>query len=195
MLELLRIIREDDPPRPSRTVATLETAACRGLAPRPLSHALASDLDWIVMKSIEKDRMRRYETANGLVLRPPPLPGRRTGHWPARLPPFYRFRKLARRHRTALAAFVLVALTFVAAAAVSTWQAIRAPSMPVPTPIRRAAERRAGPLLCRHPARPAGRGGPFRPGRVAPRGTSPARGSPMAGTGSGMISRPRTLNS
>ena len=77
------------------------------------------------MKTLEKDRNRRYETANGLAL---DLRRYLNDEPVLACPPsaFYRFRKLARRHRAALAAFVLVALTLVAAAAVSTWQAIRA---------------------------------------------------------------------
>src|SRR5262249_46017662 len=71
--EVLRIIREDEPPRPSTRLSTLEptalttAAGCRGVAPRQLVHAVRGELDWIVMKALEKDRTRRYETAAGLA--------------------------------------------------------------------------------------------------------------------------------
>lgn len=67
--ELLRIIRQEEPPRPStrlRGHASLPTiAANRGTEPRKLSLLVKGDLDWIVMKALEKDRSRRYETATG----------------------------------------------------------------------------------------------------------------------------------
>jgi serine/threonine protein kinase/WD40 repeat protein len=69
-LESLRIIREVEPPKPSTRLSTTETlpsiAANRSLEPKRLSGMLRGDLDWIVMKSLEKDRSRRYETANAL---------------------------------------------------------------------------------------------------------------------------------
>ena len=71
LLEVLRVIREEEPPRPSTrltTVAELPTiAAQRGLEPKSLSGMVKGELDWIVMKALEKDRSRRYETANGLA--------------------------------------------------------------------------------------------------------------------------------
>jgi serine/threonine protein kinase len=71
LLEALRIIREEDPPTPSTRLSTTERlpaiAASRGLEPRKLSGLVRGDLDWIVMKALEKDRNRRYETAKGLA--------------------------------------------------------------------------------------------------------------------------------
>jgi serine/threonine protein kinase len=70
--EMRRIIREEEPPRPSTRVTTLAAALASTIAEhrrtdaRRLSHQVRGELDWIVMKCLEKDRNRRYETANGL---------------------------------------------------------------------------------------------------------------------------------
>ncbi len=69
--KLLRIVREEEPPRPSARLSTTEElpsiAANRHLEPKKLSGLVRGDLDWIVMKCLEKNRKRRYETANGLA--------------------------------------------------------------------------------------------------------------------------------
>ena len=67
--EIRRIIREEEPPRPSTRVSTLGQAAstissCRKSDPKRLSQVLRGELDWIVMKALDKDRNRRYETAS-----------------------------------------------------------------------------------------------------------------------------------
>jgi serine/threonine protein kinase len=71
MLEVLRLIREEEPARPSMRLSSTDelpaVAAKRSLEPKQLSGLVRSDLDWIVMKALEKDRSRRYETANGLA--------------------------------------------------------------------------------------------------------------------------------
>ena len=71
VLEMLRMVREVDPPRPSTKVSTAVTlpsiAASRNIEPAHLKQALQGDLDWIVMKALEKDRSRRYETASGFA--------------------------------------------------------------------------------------------------------------------------------
>src|SRR6266540_995054 len=103
---LRQIIREKEPLRPSTRLATLPgearttTAKSRSADTSKLLHQLKGDLDWIVMKCLEKDRRRRYETANGLaadlqrhlanepVIARPPSAG-------------YRFLKLVRRNRIA----------------------------------------------------------------------------------------------
>jgi tetratricopeptide (TPR) repeat protein len=129
LTEVLRIIREEEPPRPSTRLSTTEElpaiAANRKTEPSQLRGLVRGELDWIVMKALEKDRTRRYETANGFaadvqrhladepVLACPPSAA-------------YRFRKFARRNKRALATTMLVAATLVAGTAVSTWQAIRA---------------------------------------------------------------------
>ncbi|MGB7159640.1 MAG: serine/threonine-protein kinase, partial [Tepidisphaeraceae bacterium] len=71
LLEMLRVVREEEPPRPSTRLTTTaelpSIAACRGLEPKKLCGLVRGELDWIVMKALEKDRSRRYETANGLA--------------------------------------------------------------------------------------------------------------------------------
>lgn len=126
--EMRRIIREEEPPRPSNRISTLgdtctQTAADRSLDPHQLGHAVRGELDWIVMKSLEKDRSRRYETANGLArdveryLNDEPVEA---------CPPSvsYRFRKLARRHKGTLATAALVAAILLVSTLVSVWAAI-----------------------------------------------------------------------
>ena len=126
--EMRRIIREEEPPRPSNRISTLgdtstAMAAHRRLDPQQLGHAVRGELDWIVMKSLEKDRSRRYETANGLskdvqrYLSDEPVEA---------CPPSvtYRFRKLARRHKAALATAALVAAILLVSTIVSVWAAI-----------------------------------------------------------------------
>ncbi|HEY1661282.1 MAG TPA: protein kinase [Verrucomicrobiae bacterium] len=106
--ELRRTIREKEPARPSTRLSTmldadLTTVAQRRQSDAPrLIHLLSGDLDWIVMKSLEKDRTRRYETANGMAmdiqryLANEPIIAR---------PPstIYRFQKLVRRNKTMFA--------------------------------------------------------------------------------------------
>src|SRR5205814_7904373 len=72
LLESLRIIREEEPQKPSTRLSTTAElpaiAANRGLEPKKLSGLVRGELDWIVMKALEKARGRRYETANGLAM-------------------------------------------------------------------------------------------------------------------------------
>src|ERR1017187_6922787 len=105
ILEMLRVIREEESPRPSLRLSTTEElpsiAACRHVEPRKLSGLVRGELDWIVMKALEKDRNRRYETANGLAadLR------RYLDDEPVQACPpsmSYRMRKLIRRHKVAI---------------------------------------------------------------------------------------------
>ena len=71
--EMRRLIREQEPPKPSTALHTMAQAVLTSVAhhrasePPKLMHAICGDLDWIVMKCLEKDRTRRYETANGLA--------------------------------------------------------------------------------------------------------------------------------
>jgi tetratricopeptide (TPR) repeat protein len=114
ILEMLRMVREVDPPRPSTKVSTAEDlpniAATRDVEPAQLKRALQGDLDWIVMKALEKDRTRRYETANGFaadILR-------HLAHEPVVAAPpsgIYRLRKFVRKHRGAVIAASLVILS------------------------------------------------------------------------------------
>ena len=130
--EMRRIIREDEPPTPSTRLsslgATLSTvSARRGSDPRRLNRAVRGELDWIAMKALEKDRRRRYETANDFAA---DVMRYLTDRPVEACPPTARYRlgKYARRHRAALTTGALVALSLVAGTAASTWQAFRATS-------------------------------------------------------------------
>jgi serine/threonine protein kinase/tetratricopeptide (TPR) repeat protein len=116
MLEILRVIREEEPPRPSFRLSTADAlpslSASRGTEPKKLTGLLRNELDWIVMKALEKDRARRYETANGLaadVLRY--LSGEPVNaHPPSRT---YRMKKFLRKHKGPVSAASLVAFALV----------------------------------------------------------------------------------
>ena len=128
--EMLRMIREEEPPKPSTRLSDSKDSlpsisAQRQTEPAKLAKQMCGELDWIVMKALEKDRGRRYETANGFardiqryladdpVEACPPRAG-------------YKLRKFARRNRTPLrvaAAFLLLLIVGVIA---SAWQAFRA---------------------------------------------------------------------
>jgi serine/threonine protein kinase/tetratricopeptide (TPR) repeat protein len=128
--EVRRIIREEEPPRPSARLTTLgETlpavSAQRGTEPKKLSALVKGDLDWIVMKALEKDRARRYETASAFAADV----RRFLGEEPVEARPpsaTYRLRKLFRRNRVAVLTTAVVAAALVLGTAISTWQAIRA---------------------------------------------------------------------
>ncbi len=126
-----KTIREKEPQRPSTRFATLgadqltTTAKRRSADTSKLLHQLKGDLDWIVMKCLEKDRVRRYETANGLAadlkhhLNNEPVIAR---------PPSaaYKFQKAYRRNKLVFAAGAAVVAALVAGIGVSTWQMLRA---------------------------------------------------------------------
>jgi tetratricopeptide (TPR) repeat protein len=125
-IEMQRVIREQEPAKPSTRLSTLgETltgvAKHRGCTPDLLRKAIRGDLDWIVMKSLEKDRARRYETPNGLAedVR------RHLGHEPvlARGPgTTYRLHKFLHRHRSqALAALAVAVVAGAAVVVLSLW--------------------------------------------------------------------------
>jgi WD40 repeat protein/serine/threonine protein kinase len=129
LLEVLRVIREEEPLRPSARLSSSDTlasvAAIRKTEPRKLTRLLRGELDWIVMKCLEKERSRRYETANGLA--------RDLQHFLAdepveACPPSvaYRLKKFTRNHRTALTTAAVLALLLVVGAAVSGVLAMRA---------------------------------------------------------------------
>jgi eukaryotic-like serine/threonine-protein kinase len=129
--EIRRIIREEDPPRPSTRISTLDAAEQTAIAKRRHSELpkllglIRGDLDWIVMRTLEKDRTRRYETANGLaddVLRHvnnEPVVARPPGK-------LYRFQKLVKRNKLAFAAGATVLAVLVVVAVVSSSQAVLA---------------------------------------------------------------------
>jgi eukaryotic-like serine/threonine-protein kinase len=122
ILEMLRMVREVEPPRPSTKLSTADAlakiAANRNIEPAKLTRLLRGELDWVVMKSLEKDRNRRYDSANGLaaelmrylageaVLAHPPSRG-------------YLFQKFVRRNRGQVIAGSLV-ITLLIVAVVGT---------------------------------------------------------------------------
>ncbi len=116
-LEMLRVVREEEPPRPSTKLSTAKALASlsanRSTDPGKLTGILRHELDWIVMKSLDKDRSRRYETANGFaadVLRY--LSGEPVlAHPPSTA---YRVRKFVRRNKVQVTAASLVFLALVA---------------------------------------------------------------------------------
>jgi serine/threonine protein kinase len=129
--EMRRIIREDDPPRPSARLSTMEQAhlstiaAQRGLESRRLTQQVRGELDWILMKALEKDRDRRYESASAFsadvqrflsdepVQACPPSPA-------------YKLRKYARKHRRLLATATAFVALLMLGVMVSAWQAVEA---------------------------------------------------------------------
>jgi serine/threonine protein kinase/WD40 repeat protein len=143
--EIRRIIREEEPPKPSTRLSELRTvlgprvdaetqgalttldavSALRQTEPAKLTRLVRGELDWIVMKALEKDRNRRYETANALAqdverfLRDQPVQA---------CPPStaYRFRKFTRRNKGILAPVGLAAFALIVGTAVSIWQAVQA---------------------------------------------------------------------
>jgi WD40 repeat protein len=116
LLEMLRMVREVDPPRPSTKLSAADDlpniAAARAIEPAKLARSLRGELDWVVMKALEKDRSRRYDSANGLardlqryladevVEARPPSRG-------------YRLKKFVRRHKGQVIAASLVLLALV----------------------------------------------------------------------------------
>jgi WD40 repeat protein/serine/threonine protein kinase len=116
--EVRRIIREEEPPRPSTRVGTLlgETltavSAKRKTDPGRLGRSMRGELDWIVMKALEKDRTRRYATADGLAA---DVQRYLNDEAVQACPPSaaYRFRKFARRNKRALASAAVLALAAV----------------------------------------------------------------------------------
>ena len=128
--EMRRTLREDEPQLPSTMITSLRrteltlTASQRHAEPPKLISEIKGDLDWIVMKALEKDRNRRYETVNGLAmdiqryLDNEPVVARP----PSQL---YRFKKLVRRNKIVFAAGSAVALALLFGLGTSTWLFIR----------------------------------------------------------------------
>lgn len=128
--EMLRIIREEEPPRPSLKVSTLGDEATviaqhRHTDPQKLRRDLSGELDWIVMRCLEKDRARRYETANGLArdieryLRDETVEACPPSTW-------YRVTKFARKHRLLINTSVAFVSLLVVGATVTGWLAVQA---------------------------------------------------------------------
>jgi serine/threonine protein kinase/tetratricopeptide (TPR) repeat protein len=125
--EMQRIIREVDPPKPSTRVRLVtdtiaKVAASRRLEPSSLDSAVRGELDWIVMKALEKDRQRRYETANGLAL---DIQRYLDGEAVVAAPPStaYRVRKFVRRHKGFVLSGAAVAAALLVGLVGFAWQA------------------------------------------------------------------------
>ena len=157
--EMRRVIREVDPPKPSTCLGTLQQARLTSLAqsrhteaPKLLS-VMKGDLDWIVMMAMEKNRRRRYDTANELALDV----GRylRNEAIQARPPSAaYRIQKWVRRNKAAFTAGGVVVLALLVGIGVSSWQAVRATRAEVAAlqAGRAADEQRATAVSERHKA-------------------------------------------
>jgi WD40 repeat protein/serine/threonine protein kinase len=129
LAEMIRIIQEEEPSKPSTRLSTDEAlpslAAIRQTEPSKLMAELRGELDWVVMKCLEKQRDRRYETANALArdiqryLTDEPVEAR---------PPSvtYRFQKMLRRNRVAVFSVGAVAAALLIGIVMATWQAVRA---------------------------------------------------------------------
>jgi eukaryotic-like serine/threonine-protein kinase len=123
--EIRRIIREEEPPKPSTRMSTVGQAAStasekRGSDPRKLSRLFRGELDWIVMKALEKNRNRRYDTASALAadvqryLHDEPVLACPPSAW-------YRWRKFTRRHKAGLGIATAAALVLLLAACGGSW--------------------------------------------------------------------------
>jgi serine/threonine protein kinase len=145
--ELQRLIREEEAPRPSTRLSSLGDSATvlagnRGLDVKRLAQLLAGDLDWAVMKALEKDRNRRYDTPGSfaedierylrreaILARPPST--------------VYKVKKFAQRHRAAVLTAAAVATALLGSTAVATWQAVQATRAKQETLAALVAEREA----------------------------------------------------
>jgi serine/threonine protein kinase/tetratricopeptide (TPR) repeat protein len=125
-----RTIREQEPPRPSTRLSTMLAADATTVARHHqtesarLTHSLRGDLDWIVMKALEKDRTRRYENASGLALDiqrhldNEPVTARPPGN-------LYRFQKFVRRNKLAFGAAIGIMAALLIGLGISTWMFFR----------------------------------------------------------------------
>src|SRR5579871_6716093 len=145
--EMLRMIREEEPPKPSTRLSASKDqlasiSAQRKMEPAKLTKLVRGELDWIVMKALEKDRCRRYETANGFArdiqryLADEPVEA---------CPPsaVYKLRKFARKNKVLLRTTAAFILLLAVGALVSAWQAIRATNAETEALKRADAEREA----------------------------------------------------
>jgi hypothetical protein len=131
LTEAIRVIKEESPPRPSTRLSSSFTVSSPGSPAGPAFDAsrmatrIVGDLDWIVMKCLEKDRRHRYESAGDLAR---DIERYLAGEPVEACPPSttYRLRRFTRKHRNGLAVAVALLALLVAGAVTSTWQALRA---------------------------------------------------------------------
>ena len=156
---LVQTLLEVEPPKPSDVFAALPVeeqtarARLRATSPAALLHTLRQDLDWVVLKALEKAPERRYETVRALAT--DILHTRHNEPVSARPPSrSYRLRKLARRHRVALVAGALVTLALLLGTTTSTWLYLRERrALQTQVLLREQAEQaRAAEALLRHRA-------------------------------------------
>jgi tetratricopeptide (TPR) repeat protein/serine/threonine protein kinase len=127
--ELLRIIRDEEPPKPSLKVSSSQSlptiAANRHIEPHKLSTLVRGELDWIVMKALEKDRNRRYETPSQFA---EDVQHYLNDEAVSACPPSaaYKFRKFARRNKVVIGTTTAIAASLIAGIITSSWQAYRA---------------------------------------------------------------------
>jgi WD40 repeat protein len=135
LLEILRVVREEEPQRPSLKLSTAEARASisanRSSEPAQLSSMMKGEIDWIVMKALEKDRTRRYDTATALAK---DVQRYLNGDAVEACPPTlgYRMRKAYRRNRTAVlvaGAFVMLMCVAVVVSSLLAIKATRAESL------------------------------------------------------------------
>ncbi len=130
MLQVLAMIRDTDPPLPSTRLSSSGDKAAvisrhRQISPSKLQQILRGDLDWVVMKAIDKDRPCRYETANGFAM---DIKRFLNGEPVTAAPPsaIYRMKKFVRRNKAAIFVAATAAILMLLATGISTWQAVRA---------------------------------------------------------------------
>ncbi len=130
LTEVLRVIREEEPQTPShRLSASTETLASisaqRKLEPSRLTKEIRGELDWIVMKCLEKERTRRYQTANGVAR---DIQRFLNDEAVEAGPPSatYKLRKFARKHRKLIGAAAAISFVLILASVFSVWQAVLA---------------------------------------------------------------------
>ena len=126
--EIKRLIREEDPPQPSTRLSSTNaplSSNARQIDRARLTKLVRGELDWIVMKALEKDRTRRYQTANDFAM---DIQSYLRGEPVLAAPPstLYQLSKFGQKHKAGLTVAATIGLGLVAGVAISTWQAVRA---------------------------------------------------------------------
>jgi tetratricopeptide (TPR) repeat protein/serine/threonine protein kinase len=146
-LEVLRLVREAETPRPSVRLSTTEAlpqvAAKRGVEPGQLTKLIRGELDWIVLKALEKDRNRRYDSANGFAMDVQ----RYLADEPVQACPpsaSYRLRKFVRKNRRALAVALVVFVAALSSAGAGIWWLMKQAELEHAEDVRRAVAEAEG---------------------------------------------------